>query len=133
MTEDMDADEDCLPKLNEQRWLAHAREHEMHHEAHEKDHKSYNERVELETRILNERLEGMNEFRNQINQERIDFVRRDVLSQHQQTISALMEAQSVRIASLEVSRGNLEGRMWAIGATIGLFVTLLSIGIAVFV
>ncbi len=82
------------------RWTDHRIEHEQQFVAID------NARDEV-----NRRLAEMNDLRRQITDERADFLTR---AEYDAKHEALIE----RISSMERSRANLEGRMWAIGAVL---------------
>lgn len=64
----------------------------------------------------------MNQFRDQIERERGEFMRRDMYDEQHSVMRNEMDA---RLKLLETSKSNLEGRMWAMGAGI----TTLAVGL----
>ncbi len=87
-----------LREYMDQRWKAHRVEHDQQQVA-----------LDRARDEVNRRLAEMNDLRRQITDERADFLTR---AEYEAKHEALIE----RIGSMERSRANLEGRMWAIGA-----------------
>ena len=70
--------------------------------------------------ILERRLEEMNNFRAQINQERVDYLRRDM---YEREIAALAE----RVKNLEIVHGEQTGKAAAYTSLVGIVVVLVQI------
>lgn len=84
---------------------------DLHWEAHQREHESDNRAIVLAREDVNRRLEGMNELRNQITDERGDYMtRKEYDAKHDTLIE--------RVSALERSRSNLEGKLWALGAVV---------------
>lgn len=89
--------------------IKHERElREQWQKAHEKVHA-------LGSQDLERRLDIANKFREQITEERGQFVLRVAYDEQH---NALRDAMDLRLKMLEQSKSNLEGRLWAIGAGI---------------
>lgn len=87
-----------MAELEEERWRAHAREHELR-----------DRMVDIAKEEVDRRLEDMNQMREQIDRERGTFVTSSVYeSKH--------EAVVARVNLLENARANIDGRVWAAGA-----------------
>jgi len=77
--------------------------------AHEETHKLLKEALDLAMVMLNEKLREMNNFREQQNQERGEFLPR---------IEYKLEYQQLekRVELVEKAKTTLEGRLWGMGA-----------------
>jgi hypothetical protein len=94
----------------------HERElREQWEDAHERFHTVDKEALALARREIDRRLDDMNKFREQIDRERGEFLRRDMYDEQH---SAMRSETDSRLKLLETNRSNLEGRMWAMGAVI---------------
>jgi hypothetical protein len=82
---------------------------------HERHHALEKEAVVLAREEVDRRLLEMNQFRDQIERERGEFLRRDM---YDEQYAAMRHETEARLKSLEESKSNLEGRMWAMGAGI---------------
>ncbi len=103
--------------------VVHERElRELWQKAHEKVHA-------LGAQDLERRLETMNKLREQVMEERGQFVPRLV---YDEQYAALRDAVDVRLKLLENTKSNLEGRMWMIGALIGVAVAVLQLALHYF-
>jgi hypothetical protein len=98
-------------KLQDERWAAHRKVHDMGQIA-----------MDAAVTALNARLEQMNQFRTQILEERRDFLRTELYSTEHKALEAKMENENarltVRLVEMEKYRSNMEGRMWMLGAGI---------------
>jgi len=104
--------------VSEERWIGHRREHEAEF------------RALTEARIvIDARLEGMNELRRQIDRERGDYVKQDLLDAQLKGLLAQAEethrAQDVRVATLEKWQANITGRLAAAAAGVTIFMTVI--------
>ncbi|MFZ0799731.1 MAG: hypothetical protein WCA13_09640 [Terriglobales bacterium] len=92
---------------------AHARMDDLRHEAG--DHKIQKADVDLERR-----LEEMNNFRAQINQERVGYLPRDMYERESAALSD-------RVKSLEIVRGEQSGKAAAYASMVGFVVVLVQV------
>ena len=100
--------------MNEE--IKHERElREQWQDAHERFHTLDKQALELARREVDRRLEEMNKFRDQIERERGEFMRRDMYDEQH---GAMRSETDTRLKTLEQSKSNLEGRLWAMGAGI---------------
>lgn len=90
----------ALEDLQEERWKAHEDIHKMGQRA-------------LDTALLrsDDKFESVNNFREQVLQERTDFLRRDVYDREHEALKIKVDAQGKWI-------DNMTGRLWAAGAII---------------
>ena len=96
--------------------VTHERElREQWQKSHEATHELEKEALLLARRDIDRRLGEMNQFRDQIERERGDFLRRDMYDEQH---GVLRSEFDTRLKALETSKSNLEGRMWAMGAGI---------------
>ena len=103
--------------------IRHERElREQWQVTHERFHELEKEAIELARKDVDRRLGDMNQFRDQIERERGEFLRRDMYDEQH---NAMRNDMDIRQKSLETTKSNLEGRMWAIGAVI----TALAVGL----
>jgi hypothetical protein len=103
--------------------VQHERElREQWQKSHETTHELEREALLLARRDIDRRLAEMNQFRDQIERERGEFLRRDMYDEQN---SAQRSETDTRLKLLESSKSNLEGRMWAMGAGI----TSLAVGL----
>jgi hypothetical protein len=94
---------------------AHARMDDLRHEAG--DAKILKADLDLERR-----LEEMNNFRAQINLERVDYLRRDMYDRENAALSE-------RVKTLEIVRGEQSGKTAAYASMVGLAVVLVQIAL----
>jgi hypothetical protein len=94
---------------------AHARLDDLRHAAGD-------DSIEKADQVLEHRLEEMNNFRTQINQERVDYIRRDL---YEREHAALSE----RVKTLEIMRGEQSGRAAAYASMVGIAVVLVQIAL----
>lgn len=73
------------------------------------------EALDIARKEIDRRLDEMNKFRDQIERERGEFLRRDIYDEQHR---ALEISHDARLKSLENNKSNIEGRMWAMGAGI---------------
>ena len=100
--------------LNEE--IKHERElREQWQADHERFHTLDKEALVLARSEIDRRLDDMNKFRDQIERERGEFMRRDMYDEQH---AAMRNETDVRLKTLEQSKSNLEGRLWAMGAGI---------------
>jgi hypothetical protein len=78
-------------------------------------HAAGDAKIEKADRVLEHRLEEMNNFRAQINLERVDYLRRDMYEREHDSLSE-------RVKTLEIVRGEQTGKAAAYASTIGLVV-----------
>lgn len=98
--------------------IQHERElREQWQVAHEKVHA-------LGTLDLERRLDIANKFREQIMEERGQFVPRQLYDEQH---NSLRDAVDLRLKLLEQTKSNLEGRLWMMGAAISVLVVLLNL------
>lgn len=118
--------------------LAHERElREAWQEAHESRHASEAEARQIASIEINRRLDDMNELRRQIEQERGRYLQRDLYDKEhtalRETMFSKLDAQrdtmDARLKSLEGTKSNLEGRLWAIGAMISAVVVAINLAL----
>ncbi len=99
---------------------------------HERLHEAEDHAREISSIDINRRLGEMNQFRDQILQERADFLTRDV---YERTHSALRDmlsakieanesATDIRLKLLENASSNWQGRWWAVGTIVALSMTV---------
>jgi hypothetical protein len=93
-------------------------------DAHERFHTLDKEALALARKEIDRRLNEMNQFRDQIERERGEFVRRDMYDEQHTALRVEMDA---RLKLLESVRSNLEGRLWAIGAVIATLATAINL------
>src|SRR5882724_9894509 len=108
-------------------WLRSEVEHErelreLWEDAHEKVHA-------LGTQDLERRLEAMNKLREQVMEERGQFVPRLV---YDEQLAALRDAVDIRLKLLEQGKSNLEGRFWMMGAVISGLVVVVNLALRYF-
>jgi len=130
---------DCSVKLRHERELREAWE-----QSHEQIHASEREALNVAKADINRRLESMNEMRAQIEAaerrvvaERATFVLRDMYDRDHAglrdtlnvRIDALNNSSDSRLKELETNRANLDGRIWAVGATVGVIISVLVLAI----
>ncbi len=83
-------------------------------------HQAGDARIEKANQVLDYRLEEMNNFRTQINQERAEYLRREM---YEREHGALAE----RVKSLEIIRGEQSGRAAAYASMIGFVVVIVQV------
>jgi len=95
---------------------AHNREHEMLREADTKAEKGIDERFKM-----------YNNFREQITQERGDYVRRDVMDERLAALQTYFEAQMGSLQSLIKPLEQMKTQVFTVVAVVGFLITLLSL------
>jgi hypothetical protein len=85
-------------------------------------HATGDDKIERADQVLEHRLEEMNNFRTQINQERVDYIRRDL---YEREHAALSE----RVKTLEIMRGEQSGRAAAYASMVGIAVVLVQVAL----
>lgn len=109
----------------------HERElRELWQTEHLERHKDLTVAVSTAASEINRRLDEMNELRKQIESERGQYVRRDMYDREHASLRDLFDN---RIKALENDRSNLNGRLWAVGATIAFVLSVVTIGIRLLV
>jgi hypothetical protein len=105
--------------------IQHERElREQWQESHEHFHALDKEALVLARKDIDRRLDEMNQFRDQIERERGEFLRRDMYDEQH---NVLRNDVDTRLKTLESSKSNLEGRMFAIGAAITFILAVVQI------
>lgn len=87
-------------------------------------HKLSEEALIIARKDIERRLDDMNKFREQIAQERGEFLRRDFYDEQH---TSLRDSMDTRLKLLEQSKSNLEGRMWMMGAGISAVVVVVNL------
>jgi len=96
--------------------IQHERElREQWQNSHDRLHALDKEALVLARAEIERRLDDMNRFRDQIEVERGEFLRRDIYDEQHEAIKTDFD---LRLKQLETSKSNLEGKMWAMGAGI---------------
>ncbi|MFY9647039.1 MAG: hypothetical protein WAK29_17805 [Terriglobales bacterium] len=85
-------------------------------------HETGDARIQKADEVLDHRLEEMNNFRAQINQERVDYLRRDMYEREHDSLSE-------RVKTLEIVRGEQAGRTAAYASTVGFVVVVVQIAL----
>jgi hypothetical protein len=94
---------------------AHARAEDLRHEAGDA-------KIQKASEVLDYRLEEMNNFRAQINQERAEYLRREMFDREHSNLSD-------RVKSLEIERGEQSGKAAAYASMIGFVLVLVQIAL----
>jgi hypothetical protein len=94
---------------------AHARMDDLRHEAGDA-------KIRKADQDLERRLKEMNNFREQINQERAEYLRRDMYNRENAALSD-------RVKSLEIVRGEQSGKAAAYASMVGFAVVLVQIAL----
>src|ERR1017187_1448408 len=94
---------------------AHARAEDLRHEAGDAKIQKANE-------VLEYRLEEMNNFRSQINQERTDYLRREMYDRDHVVLAD-------RVKTLEIVRGEQAGKAAAYASMIGFVVVIVQVAL----
>jgi hypothetical protein len=85
-------------------------------------HETGDARIHKADQVLEYRLEEMNNFRAQINQERMAYLPRDMYEREHDSLSE-------RVKTLEIVRGEQSGRTAAYASTVGFIVVLVQIAL----
>jgi len=125
------------PACERRQFALHERELRLVWEAaHEHRHKMESEERLLAKKDNDRRLDEMNQFRQQILQERGIFVSRELHDKLEQStdmsIKALERSADARLKVLENSKSNQEGRLWMMGAGISALVVMLQLALHFF-
>lgn len=100
-------------------------------EAHKREHELLAENVSHTKENLEFRLETMNQFRNQINNERGSFITMEKFEAKMEVLERLLDnhyqSNERRISAIERTLANLKGRWIGITSTIGFVLFLLEI------
>lgn len=95
-------------KLADERWSAHERVHTVGQKA-----------MDATVESIYLRLEQMNKFREDVVEDRADFVRNDIYAAAhtvlQNKLEAEIESNRRRLGEIEKFKSNLEGRFWMLG------------------
>ena len=78
---------------------------------------------------MDRRLLEMNEFRQQLTNERATYVTRDMLDARLQAVESRQEAANEIVSSIERKLANQEGRFWAMGVAFSVAVIILNIAL----
>lgn len=108
-----------------QEQIKHERElREAWQKAHLTLHKSEAEALATARNEIDRRLSGMNEIREQINNERGRYLLREFYDEQH---ASLRDTMDVRLKALETKQSNMEGRMWMLGTAISAIVILVNL------
>lgn len=133
----------ALEKLTEERFSVQERalaaalaavqaQNDLHAASHAREHTAQQMAIDKADKRIDERFLEANQFRKQLESERIDYVRRDMLDQRVQTIEIGVDQvrnecvhrteklERERIAPVEEWRANVTGKM-AVWALVGAF------------
>jgi preprotein translocase subunit SecF len=83
-------------------------------------HEAGDAKIQKANEVLDYRLEEMNNFRAQINQERTDYVRREMYEREHNAVAD-------RVKTLEIVRGEQSGKTAAYASMVGVVVVLVQI------
>jgi len=83
-------------------------------------HEAADARIQKANEVLDYRLEEMNNFRDQINQERQDYLRREMYDREHANLAE-------RVKNLEIVRGEQSGRTAAYASMVGVVVVMVQI------
>jgi ribosomal protein L16 Arg81 hydroxylase len=116
----MNSDEISLREYFEARW-----------KAHEKEHEALQRAVDTAVATLDFRLSEMNQFRQQIQEERGAFMTKMESVSHHRELETKIESNAKSVSALELAKSNMDGRIWMAGALIttasGIFALLVSL------
>ena len=116
----MTNDEISLREYFEARW-----------KAHENEHKSLQRAIEAAVSTLEMRLGEMNQFRQQIQEERGAFMTKVEGESHHRELETKIDTNAKAVSALELAKSNMDGRIWMAGALIttasGIFALLVSL------
>ena len=102
-------------RLTEAEFRRHAAALEAQARAEDLRHQAGDAKIQKASEVLDYRLEEMNNFRAQINQERGDYLRRDMYDRENAALSD-------RVKSLEIMHGEQSGRAAAYASMVALVV-----------
>ena len=101
--------------------------------AHEKEHESLQRAIDTAVETLDFRLSEMNQFRQQIQEERGAFTTKVEAESHNRELEGKIETNAKAVSALELAKSNMDGRIWMAGALItgasGIFALLISLAI----
>jgi hypothetical protein len=83
-------------------------------------HKAGDAKIQKASEVLDYRLEEMNNFRAQINQERTEYLRREMYDRERTVLAD-------RVKSLEIERGEQSGKTAAYASMVGVVMILVQI------
>jgi len=83
-------------------------------------HEAADARIQKANEVLDYRLEEMNNFRDQINHERQDYLRREIYDRENANLAE-------RVKNLEIVRGEQSGRTAAYASMVGVVVVMVQI------
>ncbi len=83
-------------------------------------HEAADARIQKANEVLDYRLEEMNNFREQINQERQDYLRREMYDREHANLAE-------RVKNLEIVRGEQSGRTAAYASMVGIVVVIVQV------
>jgi len=83
-------------------------------------HAAGDAKIQKANEVLDYRLEEMNNFRAQINQERQDYLRREIYDREQANLSE-------RVKNLEIVRGEQSGRTAAYASMVGIVLVIVQV------
>lgn len=92
-----------------------------------KQHESDEKALQLANRDILHRLEEQNEFRKQLDTERAEYVKREMLRKELEAIDTKIETQAKTIKSLETVKAFTEGKMWMVMAGFAAIPTIIAI------
>jgi hypothetical protein len=109
----------------ERRWMEAEFRHrdaalEAHVRMNDLRHETGDAKIQKADAVLEYRLEEMNNFRTQINQERAEYLRREMYEREQCALSD-------RVKNLEIVRGEQSGRTAAYASMVGFVVVVVQI------
>lgn len=105
----------------DERWLAHRREHELENELMTTRANALDNALVLAREEVNRRLEGMNELRAQITSERGVYIARAEYEAKHEALAIRSDLNLARIVAIETQNAALASRL-AVYATIAGFV-----------
>ena len=92
---------------------------ELFREAHQREHAAIREALAVAQKDVDRRLEAMNHMREQINEERSHYLSREMYDREHKSLAD-------RVVFLEQTNANFQGRLWMLGAFVGLAVAVVS-------
>lgn len=88
-----------------------------------------NHATDLAREQMDKRLEGMNEFRQQLNDQTAKFITRDEVQAKQDAYIPTINEVQRRLSLIENSLANIQGRMWAIGVGFTILTVVINIAL----
>jgi hypothetical protein len=92
---------------------------ELFREAHQREHSALREALLQAQKDVDRRLEAMNHLREQINAERSTYLPREVYDREHRALAD-------RVTFLEQVTANFQGRLWMLGAFVGLATAIIT-------